>query len=89
MIEITEEFKTWWETSLHEASFRNHLPYPPPDSTILWAWAAWRAGRADEREEVVEKCKMLKWEADHEDFCRGMKEAYQNIIDWISAREKK
>lgn len=42
---MSEEFKTWWDSSLHAASFKQHLPYPPTASTMAWAYAAWRAGQ--------------------------------------------
>lgn len=56
---MNEEFKTWWDSSLHAASFKQHLPYPPPASTIAWAYAAWRAGQNVEREACAKVCEDL------------------------------
>lgn len=53
---MNEEFKTWWDSSLHAASFKQHLPYPPPASTMAWAYAAWCAGQTVEREACAALC---------------------------------
>ena len=55
-----QEFEAWWDQDCdtRENPYSQH-------SMMYWAWEAWKAGRAAEREACAKVCEQLGYYAKH------------------------